>query len=57
MTHSETIMVRDGSQFRSVHLEVELDLDVLAQRAMTAISKKIEALDGAIKVRVKTFGR
>ena len=53
MTHSETVMVRDGSEFRPVEVQLEVDVDVLAQKAMTALTKKIEALDGALKCWVK----
>ena len=55
MTHSETVMIRDGSQFRPVRVEMEVDMEVIAQKAMTAITKKIEALDGALKCRVKVL--
>ena len=53
MRHSETVMVRDGSKICAVKVELEVDVDVLAQKAMTSIRKKIEALDGALKCRVK----
>ena len=53
MTHSEIVTIRDGGQFRPVQVDLELDLEELAQKALRAMNQRLEALDGALKCRVK----